>query len=295
MRKFLTRKTLQPVAIEILGCLLVAVGIYNFAVTAEFPMTGFTGLSILINRLTGFPIGAALVMLNIPMAIVCYRLLGRRFFAHSIFCMVTYSMMIDHLAPLFPVYSGSRLLAALSCGVIAGTGFALVFTQNSSSGGTDFVVLAIKAVRPHLSVGKILFLADLIPVALGGIIFNDIDGMIYALIVSFLFAMVMDRIIYGANAGKLLFIVTDDSDLIRDTIQASSGRGCTIWNAQGGYRGTDRQVVMCACDNTQMYKVQKAVEAADEKAFTIVLESSQVAGEGFRRLVVGEKQLRAKK
>ena len=289
MRKYLTKKTLKPIGMEILGCVLVAVGIYNFAVMAEFPMTGFTGISIIINRLTGFPIGVALVLLNIPMAIVCYRLLGRRFFLHSIFCMVLYSLMIDHLAPLLPVFELNRLLAALCTGVIAGTGFALIFMQNSSSGGTDFIVLAIKSKRPHLSMGKVIFLADVIPVVAGGIIFQDMEGMIYGLLISFLFGTVSDRLIYGANAGKLLLIVTDESDVIRDTIDATSGRGCTIWQASGGYEGTDRQVVMCACDNTQMYKVQKAVETADERAFTIILESSQVAGLGFKRLVVGEK------
>jgi len=290
MGKFLTRKTLQPIGLEIVGCLLAAIGIYNFAVMAELPMTGFTGVAILINRLNGFPIGVALVILNAPFAILCYRILGRRFFIHSIFCMVLFSMMIDHLAPLFPVYSGSRLLAVLACGAISGSGFAIILMQNASTGGTNFVVLPIKAKWPHLTLGRIYFLADLIPVVAGGLLFDDIDGIIYGLLVSVIFAVVIDRLIYGANAGKLLLIVADDSNLIRDVIQETSGRGCTIWRAHGGYAGTDRQMIMCACDNTQMYRVQRAIVAADPRAFTVVLESSQVAGQGFRRLVVGEKQ-----
>jgi len=296
VRNFFSKKNLKVIGIEVIGCMLIAVGIYNFAVMAEFPMTGFTGLAILINHLTDFHIGLSLILLNIPMAIVCYRLLGRRFLLHSIFCIVLYSLMIDYVAPLFPTYHGNRLLAALACGVISGTGFALIFRQNSSTGGTSFVGLAITARFPHLSLGKILLVIDFIPIVLGGFLFRpagsmvDIDSMIYGTIVAFLASVVIDRLIYGANAGKLLLIVTDDSALIRRTIEETSGRGCTIWQAKGGYRGDNREVVMCACDNTQMYQVQKAVAAADERAFTVVLESSQVAGEGFRRLVVGEKQ-----
>jgi len=284
------RKNLKCIGIETLGCLLVAIGIYNFAVTAEFPMTGFTGLSILLNHFTGFPIGVGLVLLNIPMAIVCYRLLGQRFFLHSVFCLVLYSLMLDYLAPLLPVFTGSRLLAAIACGVVAGTGFALIFTQHSSTGGTDFVILAIKSKFPHLEFGKIMILADLVPVVAGGLIFGDIEGMMYGMIITFLFGTVIDRRVYGANAGKLLFIVTDNSDLIRRTIEDTSGRGCTIWQAQGGLAGDAHNVVMCACDNTQMYRVQQAISAADPAAFTVILESSQVAGLGFKRLVVGEKQ-----
>jgi len=277
------------------GCMLAAIGVYSFAVAADFPLAGFTGISLLIHRLTGFPIGLAMVLLNVPMAIVCYRLLGRRFFLHSIFGMAMYSLMIDWLAllpwfPVFEVTSQNRLLAALGCGVIAGTGFAIIYMQNASVGGADFAVLAIKAKRPHLSMGKIILVADTIPIVAGGLFFRDIDGMIYGLIISVVYAVVIDRLIYGVNAGKLLLIVCDDSTLIRRTIEESSGRGCTVWQAQGGWQGDERQVVMCACDNSQMYKVQKAVMAVDPAAFTITLEASQVAGQGFRRLVLGEKQ-----
>jgi len=291
VQTYLTKRELKRVGIEVLGCILAAIGIYNFAVMAEFPMAGFTGVAILIYRLAGLPIGLGLLALNIPLAILCYRLLGRRFLINSVFCMVLTSLMIDHLAPLFPAYEGSRFLAALACGVIAGTGYALIFMQHSSSGGTDFIVMAIKTRRPHLSLGKLTFGLNLIPIIVGGVLFQDIDGIIYGLIISYLFATVADRLIYRANAAKLLLIVTDDANLVRDTIEhAASGRGCTVWRANGGYQGTDREIVMCACDNTEMYTVQKAVETADQRAFIITLESNQVAGRGFRRLILGEKQ-----
>jgi len=290
MQKYVSKRMLKSYGIELIGLVLVSIGIYNFAVTAAFPLAGFTGISVIIHRFTDFNIGLIIAALNIPVALLCYRLLGRRFFVRSLISMLLLSVLLDYFAPLFPAYEGPRLLAALACGVIAGAGFALVFTQHSSTGGMDFIVMSIKAKRPHLALGRIILFCDIIPVVAGGILFQDVDGIIYGLIVSFLYATVSDRVIYGANAGKLLLIITDNADLIRNTIEESSARGCTIWDAKGGYMSTDKKVVLCACDNTQMYRVQKAVEIADSKAFTIILESSQVAGEGFQRLVVGEKQ-----
>ncbi|HAG56747.1 MAG TPA: hypothetical protein DCL14_01795, partial [Ruminococcaceae bacterium] len=70
------------------GCILIAVGIYNFAVQAEFPMTGFSGISIILYRLLNIPIGLSTILLNIPVAILCYRLLGRKFFVSSLRCMI---------------------------------------------------------------------------------------------------------------------------------------------------------------------------------------------------------------
>ena len=115
---------------QVVGGAFIAAGIYNFAVQAGFPMTGFSGISIILYQLFGVPIGFSTILLNIPVAILCYRLLGRHFFFSSLRCMLISSLMIDYVAPLLPVYSGDRLLAALCTGVFAGLGYAcLLYTS----------------------------------------------------------------------------------------------------------------------------------------------------------------------
>ena len=275
---------------EILGSILIAAGIYNFAVQAEFPMTGFSGISIILYQLFHIPIGLSTILLNIPVAFFCYRLLGWRFFISSMRCMVISSLFIDYLAPLFPVYEGSRLLAALCTGVIAGTGYAIIYMQNSSTGGSDFITMAVKALKPYISIGKIAFLSDVGIILAGGVIFQDIDGIIYGMIVNYLFAVVADRAMYGMNAGKMALIVTSQGKYLCDVIDSVCQRGSTILAAKGGYREEDRQVVMCACSSKEMYFVQKAVKEADPGAFLIILESSEVHGEGFHLLRPGERQ-----
>ena len=103
---------LRRYGMEILGSALVAVGVYNFAVAAKFPMTGFSGVSIILYRLVGLPIGISTVLLNVPLALWSRKLLGQRFLISSLRCMLLSSVFIDLAAPLFPVYEGSRLLAA---------------------------------------------------------------------------------------------------------------------------------------------------------------------------------------
>lgn len=282
-------KWVKNVAMELLGSVFVAVGVYNFAAAAKFPMTGFSGIALIFYRLWGVPIGLSTVLLNIPVAVLSYRLLGRGFFLRSVRCTILSSAVIDYLAPLFPSYSGDRMLAAICTGVFAGIGYALIYMQNSSTGGSDFIILSVKAVRPHLSVGKIAFAVDTLVVLAGGLIFRDVDGVIYGMIISFLLSMVVDKIMYGSNAGKLSLTVTEHPREVIDAIDRSCARGATVLKAQGGYQGDEKGVVMCACNNKQMYEMQKAVKAADPESFLVVLESNEVHGEGFSILTVGEK------
>lgn len=292
MRDFLSwdavKKMADQLFWELIGSIFIAIGIYNFAVQAKFPMTGFSGISIILYRLLHVPIGLSTIILNIPVAILCYRLLGKKFFISSIRCMVLSSVLIDYVAPLFPVYEGSRLLAALCTGVFGGIGYALIYTKNSSTGGSDFIIMAVKAIKPHLSLGKIAFWSDVGIILVGGILFRDIDGIIYGMVVNYIFAVAVDKLMYGINAGKLTLIVTEHGREICQVIDQCCQRGSTILSAHGGYCGDKKQVVMCACSNKEMFQVQQAVKAADPESFLVVLESNEVHGEGFHMVEIGE-------
>ena len=285
------KQFLKETCIETVASVLIAIGIYNFAVASEFPMTGFSGISMILYRLFGLPIGLTTVILNVPVAILCYKLLGRKFFLRSIRCLVISSLMIDYLAPLLPIYEGSRMISALCTGVLGGLGYAIVYTQNSSTGGTDFIIMAVKALRPYLSLGKIAFLSDVGIILIGGLIFKDVDGIVYGMIINFLFAVVVDKVVYGINAGKFALIITQDhGQAIADAIDQCCGRGSTLLHGRGGYQGDGKEVVLVACDNKQMYFVQQTVKQVDPKAFTVVLESNEVHGEGFEMFAIGEKK-----
>ena len=108
------------------------------------------------------------------------------------------------------------------------------------------------------------------------------------MVANFIFAVAVDKLMYGINAGKLALIVTEHGDLICELIDECCQRGTTILNGQGGYNKEGKQVVMCACSNKEMFHVQQAVKKADPASFLIVLESNEVHGEGFKMIQIGE-------
>lgn len=264
------------------GC-LIAAGVYNFAIHANFPVAGFTGIALILYHLFGIPVGTGILLLNIPVAIFCYRFLGKSFFLKSVKTMIISSLLMDYAAPLFPVYDGNRLLAAICMGVLTGVGYAMIFMRGSSTGGQDFISLSLKKLKPHISIGAITAVLDAGTIVLGtALVFQDVDGLIYSLIATYLMANVMDRIMYGIDEGKMALIVTDYGQKVADLIDLNFDRGATILQGRGAYTGDKRDVVMCACNNKQMYAIKKMVAKADPKAFTIIMESNEVVGEGFK-------------
>lgn len=269
--------------IDILGGIFIALGTYNFAAAAEFPMVGVNGIALIFYQLWGLPIGRTAMLLNIPIAVFCFKVLGRRFFLRSVRTILITSFLMDYAAPLFPVYEGDRMLAAICTGILSGFGFALIYMRDSSTGGADFIILSLKSLHPHLTIGKISFAMDAVIVLLGVMIVSkDVDSLIYGIIISFLLSTMVDKVMYGISAGKLTLIVTEHSREVAEKIDQVTGRGSTFLKAQGSYSGEDKDVVMCACNNKQMYGIRSVVKEIDPNAFIIIMESNEVFGEGFK-------------
>lgn len=279
------RELAVDLAVDIAAGFLIAVGIYNFAMSADFPVAGFSGIAIILYHLLGIPVGLGTIILNVPVSLFCYRFLGRVFFLKSLKTILIYSIILDRLVPLLPVYTGDRLLAALCMGVLCGSGYALIFMRGSSTGGQDFITVSIRKVRPYITLGVITFALNLLVLAAGSaLIFREMEGLIYGIIVSFLMTRVMDRILYGTYEGKMALIVTQHGKDVARQIDVYSGRGSTVLKGIGSYSGQQKDVVICACNHKQMYAIKQLVKQIDSKAFTIIVESNEVVGEGFREV-----------
>ena len=273
----------MDILIDIVAGMVIAIGIYNFALYANFPVAGFSGMAIILYHLLGIPVGAGTIILNVPVAIFCYKFLGRTFFLKSVKSMGISSFLMDYVSPLLPVYEGDRLLAALCMGVLTGVGYALIFMRGSSTGGQDFISVAIRKVKPHMTLGVITFVLDMMTILLGSVIvFKDVDGFIYGLIVTYLLATVMDRIMYGIDEGKMTLIVTDKGKEVSGKIDEYLDRGSTIIKGTGSYTGQEKDIVMCASNNKEMYTIKRLARQVDPKSFTIIMESNEVVGEGFK-------------
>ena len=203
--------------------------------------------------------------------------------------MVISTVIIDFVLPLFPVYEGSRLLAAGFSGVLMGAGLSLIYMRGSSTGGSDFLIHAAKRKAPHISFGNLSLAIDAAVILLGIPAFGDIDAALYGMVSAFALTIVMDKIIYGAGSGKLVLVITNEGQAVSRAIDAAVERGSTLVDVTGSYSGLPRRMVMCACSNNEVFKVRTAAHRVDPRALVMICEASEVFGEGFRAPEVGEK------
>ena len=276
------KELLLDLAYDLAGSVLFGVGVYTFALKGEFAPGGISGLALIINYLWGLPIGALSLVLNVPIILLTFRTLGRQFFLKSLRTMVISTVIIDLVLPFFPVYQGSRLLAAAFSGVLMGVGLSLIYMRGSSTGGTDFLIHAAKRKAPHISFGQISLAVECGIILLGIPAFGDIDAALYGMVSAFALTIVMDKIIYGAGSGKLALIITNEGQAVARAIDQAVERGSTLVNVTGSYSGLARQMVMCACANNEVFKVRLAAHQIDRGAMVMICEANEVFGEGFR-------------
>ncbi len=269
---------------DLAGALLFNIGIYNFALNAEFAPVGVSGIALILRYLFGLPMGITSIVLNIPIVLVSYRLLGRRFLLRSMKSMVIFALVLDYVVPYLPVYQGNPLYASACTGIFSGLGLTIVYLRNCSTGGTDFLVMAIRKLLPHLTIGQISLVVDAVVIIAGGFVFRNLDAVILGLISSIVTTMVIDKIMYGLGAGKLVFVVTSHEAEVAQRIEENTGRGCTFLQGQGSYSLDEKKVVMCACNNRQVVPIRRAIHEVDKEAFIIITDSNEVYGEGFKAM-----------
>ena len=149
MEKNKVKEFAIDILVDIVGNLLIAIGVYNFAANSGFPVAGISGIAMIFYHLFGLPIGTMTIILNIPIVIMCYKLLGRGFLLRSLKTMIIAWPLMDYVAPMLPVYSGDRMLSAICVGVFSGLGYAMIYMRNTSTGGADFIIMSVRALRPH--------------------------------------------------------------------------------------------------------------------------------------------------
>ncbi len=282
LKKFDTKEFCIDIACDVIGSILFAVGIVTFASKGEFAPGGISGFALLLNYFLPIPIGIGTLLLNIPIIIFTYPVLGKQFFFKSLRTMLISTFFLDVVFPRLPLYEGNRAMAAIFSGVCIGTGLAIIYMRGSSTGGQDFLTHAAKKKFPHISFGQIILAMDAFIILAGGPVFGDIDAVLYGIVSAYATTFIMDRIMYGAGSGKLVVIVTNHGMKVAKEIGAQLDRGSTLVKAIGPYSGQEREVLLCACSSREAYKVTSIVHHQDKKAMVMVCEASEVYGEGFQ-------------
>ena len=269
---------------DILGSILYAAGIYTFAATANFAPGGITGVAMIINHYLPFlRIGLLTLLINIPVAIICYRLLGRVFFFKSLKSMLISALILDYVFPLLPQYDGANnpLLAALFAGALSGAGLALIYMPGSSTGGTDFVIMSIRQLKPHLSIGTISMAIDGAVILVGGLVFGNINAVLYGVLMTIVSTTVIDKVMYGSGTRRMLLVISDKAEEIAKGIMEETERGATLADVRGAYTGQPHQMMMCVCSKVEVFASRRVINRIDPNAIVMLTTVDEAYGEGF--------------
>lgn len=272
----------KDTALIILGSVLYALGVVAFIEPNQISPGGITGVSTLIYYLTGFPAGTAFIILNIPLLIAGYKHFGFKFIAKTLFATLTTAVAIDVSILFVPAYTGNTILATLFGGVFVGAGMALVLLRGATTGGTDILAKLILKKYPFFSMGRALLLIDIVIFAAASIVYRNFETALYSIIELYTASRIIDSLLYGADSGKLIFIITRNSDKLTQEIFNVIGRGVTKIKVFGGFSQSETSMLMCAVRQAEAAKVHSIIKSHDPKAFIIVTEAREIIGEGFK-------------
>ncbi len=277
-------KTIKSIFYDILGTLAVSIGLYSFAEKVDIAPGGLSGISLMIRYLTSLPIGITMLVLNIPLLVVAYKFMGRKFTLKTMRTVLINTIILDVIvSPFFPQYGGDRLLGSLFTGVFVGAGLSLVFMNGSSTAGTDIIGHLIERRFPHISIGKALMMVDCIILGVSALVFRNIESALYGIVALFTQTVVINKLVYGSEKGRNLFIISQKSESIAQRILQERDRGATFLTAQGAYSKKPTSVLMCVVRVWEYHHIKEIVYEEDPRAFVIATEAEHIIGEGFTR------------
>lgn len=285
MRKTKVSDILKNNGMWIIGCILYSIGVNSFAVPNSIAQSGVTGIAVILNHLFSVPVGTVNLLLNIPLLILMWIFLGKKLVARTLWVTVLLSAALDLIAMFIPAYTGDKILASLFCGLLQGSGLGLIMITGATSGGTDIVARLVHKFFPHITIGRVVMLADAVIIAAGMLVFGSIETGLYAIIVIFVSTKVIDSMIYGTGNGKMLMVVTDKADEVSKAIISSSRRGVSIIPAIGAYTGESKNVLLCVARKHEISGIIKTIKSIDDKTFIIVSEANEILGEGFNHAI----------
>ena len=266
-----------------LASAIYAVGFNWFYMPNDIAFGGITGVGQIINAILPWaPIGTVVIILNIPLFILGWRLLGGHLLLSSLYAMAVSSVFIDLVNSFWSFEAMDPLLACIFGGILMGASLGMVFQQGATTGGTDLIARLLKLKISWLPMGKLLMATDLVVIVATAVAFGSIYSALYGLVALYIASIVMDRMLYGLDTAKVAYIISDRFQKIADVLVNDLDRGVTILQGQGAYSGAEKKVLMCAFKQRQIVSIKRMVKEIDPAAFIIVCDAHEVLGDGFR-------------
>ena len=266
------------------GSALYAAGFQFFLYHNAIPTGGITGLAMILNYLTDLPVGVLTIVMNVPIFLVAWKVIGLRFIIASLGGMALSSVFVDLFA-LLPVNATTDpMLACLFAGAIKGLGLGLVCSVGATTGGVDIVAKLLRRRYQNIRFGTLILALDLVIIAVFAVIFERYDRGMYGAITMFISSKVVDFVLYGATTSKMCYIISDENERVREAIVTKLRRGVTVVKGIGAYSGMEKQVLLCVVKRQEAMELRRLVRESDEKAFLIIADAHDVYGKGFTNL-----------
>ncbi|GEC93741.1 MULTISPECIES: YitT family protein [Brevibacillus] len=272
------RKVLEY-SMLVLGSLVLATSFNLFLNPNQIASGGVSGLSTILHNLFGFSPAVVQWALNIPLFLLGFKLLDRQYSMKAAVGSIVLPlcvMLTSHLQPL----TTNLLLASIYGGIGVGLGIGIVFRGRGSTGGFS-IASQILHKYSGISLGACVAVFDGLVILFAGIVF-DPEKALYALIALFVTSKTIDIVQMGWNTSKVAYIISNETDTLRETILYDLDRGVTLLDGAGGYTGDARKVLMAVVSQSEVSKLKIMVRSVDPDAFIILCPAQEVLGEGFR-------------
>jgi uncharacterized membrane-anchored protein YitT (DUF2179 family) len=266
----------RHVGLIIVGSALCAVAINGILIPRQFLSGGFTGLALVVHYLLPFlPVGGLFFLFNIPMFVLGWKHVGRRFFLYSIAGMIIFSAAVQWLQVSLPVYD--QLLSALLAGIISGVGSGIILRSWGSAGGTD-ILSVILAKRFSIRLGTTVLAFNCV-ILFAAAILLSLESALYTLIYLFVTSYILNIVVTGLSQRKAVYIISPRWKEISKGIIAEINRGATIIHGEGGFSGKEHRMVYTVITFRELARLKRLINRLDPDAFVVVSDTLEVMGQ----------------
>ena len=266
----------------ILGAATYAVGFQFFFYPNDIIAGGVTGISTIINLLTGAPVGVVSIIINIPLFAFAWKKFGTRFMLMSLVGMALTYIFVDLFALIDFAATDDLFLAGTIGACLNGAGLGLVYRAGATTGGIDIVAKILRRRYPYINFGTFVLVLDIAIIAVFAAIYREWEAAMYAVIAMFVVTRAIDVMLYGLDTSKVCYLISEEkSTELERAITETMHRGVTRLHGEGGYTGAEREVLMCVIKKRQITDLRKIVKAVDPQAFFVVTDAKDVFGNGF--------------
>ncbi|MGL4740562.1 MAG: YitT family protein [Sarcina sp.] len=279
------KSTVKRYFLITIGVILLAISLQFFYYPNNIAAGGVSGFALIVNSYTGISPGIVMNLCNVVLFTLAFIFIGKEFAARSIYAAFGTSIVLSILEKLFPNpnITSDPILAVLFGSAIAAFGIAIVFDQNSSTGGTAIIAKLFNKYL-KIEIGKALLMADCVVVLLAICAFGVEKGL-YGVLSCFLMGLMIDKIIEGFKDCKQVMIISARHEEVGKYIMESVDRGCTKITGTGGYSNEDITILYVVVNRKEFINLKNEVKNIDPRAFITVSDAKEVLGEGFTALV----------